>query len=245
MNQELKVILDYHTNPVTVVTGANLRNAKRGAGSVWSGLPSEANVFNLGLDADVSSYSGFLKDIKSYIHEISDVPDSVLGKVQSISGTSAAALKLTYQPLVQQADKKALTYGEGISELNAMMIKIIETYGKETSAYKKLQEAKDVLKTEDLDIEDVKIYPVFSYGFPLDRMGILQEAQIEKQLGIGTRKEFANRLGKNNVTDLLQEVDDETIKLAQVQSEANSFLMPSDPTQNLGNPADTNTTTQQ
>lgn len=216
LNQELKGIIDYHATPVTIVTGANLKNEQRRLGSIWSGLPPEANVFNLGLDADLSSMTQFVKDIKTYMHEIGDVPENVLGKLQAISGTSAAAVKLTFQPLVQQADKKATCYGEGIAEVNKRILKILETYD---SKNKRLLSVKSELDKLELEIEDMRIAPVFSYGLPSDRMVQLQEFQMENLLKIGSRKEWMNTLGKNNVPELLSEIEEDNEVLSRMEAD--------------------------
>lgn len=218
LNQEMKGIIDYHATPTTVVTGATIKNMKRSLGNVWSGLPAEANVFTLGLDADLSAMTTFMEKLKTGMHEISDVPENVLGKLQSISGTSAAALQLTFQPLVQQADLKSLTYGEGFAELNEMILQILFKYDKANPRLKGIEIAKFI------DGGDLRVEPVFNYGFPSDRMNLLQEMQIEEQLGIGSKEEFMNRLGKNNVPDLLEKIGVEKVADAQMQAEIDGYV---------------------
>jgi hypothetical protein len=212
LTQELKGIIDYYATPTTVVTGATIKNMKRGLGNIWSGLPPEANVFTLGLDADLSSMTAFLDKLKMGMHELSDVPENVLGKLQAISGTSAAALQLTYQPLVQQADIKSLTYGEGIAEINEMILRILFKFDKNN---KRLSG----FKLDDfMDSGDYRIYPKFSYGFPSDRMSILQEAQVEQQLGITHREAIMKRLGINNIPDALNKIRAEKVQDMIIQS---------------------------
>lgn len=221
LHQELKGIIDYYATPTTVITGATIKNMKRGLGNVWSGLPPEANVFTLGLDADLSSMTTFLDRLKTAMHEISDVPENVLGKIQSISGTSAAALQLTYQPLVQQADLKALTYGEGIAEINEMIFRILTVYDKKNKR----------LATFEFDETDgdLRVVPIFSYGFPTDKMNTLQELQIEQSLNMLSRAEGMNRLGKNNVPDLIERIDEERRTEAELQSELIDLATPTPP----------------
>lgn len=216
MNQEMKAVIDYHSTPTTVITGASAKSLKRTLGGIWSGLPPEANVFNLGLDFSLSEVSQYLDRLKVAMHEISDVPENVLGKTQAISGTSAAALKLTYQPLVQQADQKALTYGEGIVEANTIILKMIEKYDPKNKLFKGLP--KDF-------VNDYRIEPVWSYGFPTDRMQQLQEIQIEDQLKLGSRKEFMNRLGKNNVTDLMSEIETQRLEDAELEAQIGEITL--------------------
>lgn len=209
LHQELKGIIDYHSTPTTVVTGAVLKNMERGLGKIWSGLPPESNVFTLGLDADLSSMQQFLDRLKTAMHEISDVPENVLGKIQAITGTSAAALQLTYQPLVHRANIKALQYGEGIAELNEMMLQMIAIYDPKNKR----------LKGIDWASGDYRVEPVFKYGFPTDRMNMLQEMTIEQNLNMLGRQEGMIRLGKNNVPDLIEKIDQERINEAMLQAE--------------------------
>lgn len=222
MHQEIKGIIDYHATPVTIVTGAKLTNATRGLGNIWSGLPPEANVFNLGLDADLSTMMSFMQMLKAGMHELSDIPESVLGKIQSISGTSAAALQLTYQPLVQQANLKALTYGEGITEINSMVLRIALIMDPDNARLKKITSTfnKDTIGTE------VVISPIFKYGFPTDRMAMLQEFQIETQFSLSSRKTILNKLGVNNVPSFIESIDADRVADAEKTAQINSILMP-------------------
>ena len=216
MYQEMKGIIDYHATPVTVVTGATLKGMTRSLGKIWSGLPPEANVFTLGLDADLGSMITFLDRLKQGMHEISDVPENVLGKIQAISGTSAAALQLTYQPLVQQADTKALTYGEGIADINENMLRIGKIYDPNNVRLQGI----DMSETES----ELRVLPVFSYGFPTDRLNILQEGQFEFQMNIGSKRELMNRLGKNNVEALMLEIENERIAEAKIERQIEDIV---------------------
>lgn len=234
LNQELKSIIDYHVSPTTIITGATTKNMQRGIGNVWSGLPPEANVFNLGLDVDLSAATQFVQLLKTSMHEISDVPENVLGKIQAISGTSAAALKLTYQPLVQQADLKAMTYGDGITQINEQILRYYKIYYPDNKYFSQLP-------IEFL--EEFRAEPVFSYGFPTDTMIQLQEAQMELSLGITSRKKIMNDLGFNNVPDLLkqiaQEKEDDFKQQSQLQLQYGQqpMLPQNTPNQDLNPPA--------
>ena len=223
MNQELKSIIDYYVMPTTIVTGASTKGLKKGVGKVWSGLPPEANVFNLGLDVDISSLVEYTKFLKTSMHEISDVPENVLGKTQAISGTSAAALKLTYQPLVQQADIKGLTYGEGVTELNAMIVDILRAYDPKNKRLLLL------LQNDENFFTDTRIEPVFAYGFPTDVMIELQEAQIKMQLGLASKAQIMNEMGVNNVPDVLAKIKEEKLEDAELQAQIQQIQTPVPP----------------
>ena len=219
LQQQLKAIIDYHCTPTTVITGASAKSLKKGLGQIWSGLPAEANVFNLGLDVDLSATENYIQALKTAMHELSDVPENALGKIQAISNTSAAALQITYQPLIQQANLKALTYGEGIAQINSMILRIVNV---EDPKNKRLGILRSFEKDGTLDdfLTEMRIEAVFAFGFPKDKMEDLQRAQIESQLKIGSRREWMERLGKNNVPELMQEIDNDMIDLAETEATA-------------------------
>ena len=210
--QQLKAVIDYHVTPTTVITGASAKSLKKGLGQIWSGLPAEANVFNLGLDVDLSATVNFAKDLKTAMHELSDVPENALGKIQAISNTSAAALQITYHPLIQQANIKAMTYGEGISKINSMILRILSIEDPENTRLVKLQElAPDFLA-------EMRIEPIFAYGFPKDKLDELNRAQMELNMKIGSRREVMERMGKQNIPDLLEEIDEDMIRMGLLQT---------------------------
>lgn len=219
MMQQLKAVIDYHVTPTTVITGASAKSLKKGLGQIWSGLPAEANVFNLGLDVDLSATINYAKDLKTAMHELSDVPENALGKIQAISNTSAAALQITYHPLIQQANIKATTYGEGITKINSMILRILEVEDPDNPRLVEL------LELEPDFLYENKIVPVFAYGFPKDKMDELQRAQMELNMKLGSRREIMERLGKQNIDELLQEIDEDAMQQAQVQMEMNKLIM--------------------
>lgn len=216
--QQLKAVIDYHVTPTTVITGASAKSLKKGLGQIWSGLPAEANVFNLGLDVDLSATVNFAKDLKTAMHELSDVPENALGKIQAISNTSAAALQITYHPLMQQAKIKDVTYGEGISEVNSMILRILKIEDPKNERLVKL------LKKAPNFLAENKIEPVFSYGFPKDKMDELQRAQLELQLKLGSRREIMERMGKQNIPELLDEIDEDSIHEGVLQARIQEMI---------------------
>ena len=74
MAEDVKMIIDYYAQPTTVITGGTAGQLKRGINQIWSGLPSDAQVFNLTLGEDLSASMGFLKMLKDAIHDLSGVP---------------------------------------------------------------------------------------------------------------------------------------------------------------------------
>jgi len=207
MAQDVKEIVDYYTTPVTIITGALVGNLKRGIGEVWSGLPAEANVQTLSLGENLSANMEYLKTIREAIHDLSGVPQEVLSKVQHISNTSAAALKMMYHSMTMAADAKTVTYGEGIEEINSLILQYAIKFFTDHDLVKPLviAIAKSPSKSAELFLERYRITPVFKYGLPNDRMSVLNEGQIEIQLGIGSKRTIMERLGVKNIPLVLEE----------------------------------------
>jgi len=212
MAQKLNTIINYHVEPTTIVTGATVTDLNKRAGNIWSGFPSEANIFNLGLDADLSALTDYMEVLKKAMHELTDVPENFMGKLQSVSHTSAAAIQLTYQPIVQQADLKGLQYGEGFSRVNEMIVKFIRIYDSGNVTLSTLDKISESGEFEN----DFKATPIFKYGFPQDKVVELQIADTELRLKLNSRRRILNKLGNNNTTELLKEIDEDTVHLAEL-----------------------------
>lgn len=223
--QELKGIIDYYVAPTTIVTGATVGNLTKKLGRVWSGLPPEANVFNLGLDVDLSAAQNFMAMIKTAMHEMSDVPENFLGKIQPISNTSAAALQLTFQPIIQQADMKWLMYGEGIAAINSMIVKILRVYDKSNPYLKEL----DGLSPSKRFENDFQVNPVFSYGFPQDKQIELNMAEQALRLRLSSRNRILNEMGINNVQELTQEINADVLAQATLDAKVAEIAQPKQP----------------
>lgn len=206
LSLDIKSIIEYYQAPITVVTGANAKAIRRGVGNIWSGLPSDANVFNLSLDADLNSSVQFLERIKTAMHELSDVPENALGQLQAISNTSGAALEVTYQPIIQQASLKHTMYGQGIIEINDMTLRIMRI--KNSSALSGLP--------NDFENE-YYVEPEFPFGFPKDKELELRMGIQEISNGLSSRRAvMEERLGKTNVDSLFDEIEEEYERFSEI-----------------------------
>jgi hypothetical protein len=214
MAVDYKMIVDYYAEPTTVITGGTVGHLKRGAGNIWSGLPSEASVFNLTLNEDLGATTNFLALLKNAMHDLSGVPEEVLSKVQHISNTSAAALQMLYQPIIQVADNKAVGYGRGFAELIKMGCKMFATYHPNHPLFVKLKT--QIVLLDEKYKENVKPFfdrydarIVFKYNLPNDRLSALNEASIELSNKLASRREIMERLGKQNLPKILAEIEDD------------------------------------
>lgn len=201
LGEDLRQIVDYYATPTTVITGGNASNLRRGIGEIWSGLPSDANVFNLTLGEDLTSGLNYTTVIKNAMHELGNVPENALGKMNHVSNTSAAAMHIMYEPLIECADEKWLSYGVGIEELTKKALELQKAF------FPSHPLSGGIPEPGSEAFERYNITPVFTYGLPIDRTIQLTEADMELRNNIGSRREVMERLGKKNIPKLLEEID--------------------------------------
>ena len=126
--ESIRKIIKYHAEPTTLIFGAKVSDLQKGASKVWSNLPVDARVENLGLDSNLIEANNFKNDLKLAIHELSNTPEQSLGKIQPISNTSNAALETAYMPLIEKTERKRGTYGEGIQKMNRIILTYLTRY---------------------------------------------------------------------------------------------------------------------
>jgi len=128
VSESIRKIIKYHAEPTTLIFGAKMGDLVKGANKVWSNLPTDARVENLGLDANLTEAVNYREQIKLAIHELSNTPEQSLGKIQPISNTSNAALETAYLPLIEKTMRKRITYGEGIQRANQIILMYLQNY---------------------------------------------------------------------------------------------------------------------
>ena len=126
---DISDIINYQGSPVTVITGGKAKNLERGPKQIWSGLPADAKVYNLGLEGNLAEAELYRKSILEMMYALSDVPEGSLGKIQPISNTSGAALHTQFEPLIKKTHKKRATYEPGIEKINYLILRIAQTTG--------------------------------------------------------------------------------------------------------------------
>lgn len=227
MAEDLRKIIAYYATPTTVITGGSVSQLVRGLGQIWSGLSADANVFNLSLNEDLSASQNFLTLIKDSIHTLTGVPEEILSKVVHISNTSAAALQMLYQPIIQVSDNKTIGYIEGFERVNEIIVEFGIRFTPDNPLFSKLI---DVFGDDYSSIiERYKAEPVFNYGLPADRLMELNEIAIELNQGIGSRREVMERLGKTNIPELMDEINADDVRKMTVIPEVERELNSEDP----------------
>lgn len=194
-------IIDYHAAPITLMYGAKARSLEKGANKVWSGLPLNAKVENLKSEGNVASSMEFVNWLKTAMHELGNIPENALGASRGISNTSAVALSIDYEPLVEVAEDKRLYFARGLKKINELILDIGKLHG-------------DVTFPDDFDYEhNIEFGPML----PRDRAATLSEIQIELSLGLETPRGALIRLGDANVDDKLEEIEEYKLKKQEEQ----------------------------
>lgn len=200
LSEDLKAIIDYYAEPTTVITGGFVGQLKKGAGNIWSGLPADASVFNLGLGEDMGASFNYLGLIKDAMFELGSMPEIAFGKKQNVSNTSAAALQILYQPLIDLADDKSVAYGEGLQKLHEMTVRM----------YKVSIPNHPMAANVSLDDLNTHYYePIFTYGLPRDRFLLLQEADMELRNHLTSRQQVMERLAVKDIPKVKEEIDED------------------------------------
>lgn len=207
-------ILAYHAAPVTIIKGARVQNLERGARKVWGGIPKDGDVYNLGLDADLSSSVEYLQMLKKHLHETGNVPEEALGALQNVSNTSAAALHVQYQPLIERTLKKQIHGGKGLRKINELILKFYEEAG-----------AIDLPE----DVPPARKYRTeieWGDALPRDRSIQLADIATEQGLGIESKKGALIRLGEEAPDKKLEEIRQEMLEDAEMQYQTAGLLGP-------------------
>ena len=200
---DVSEILDYHSAPVTVVYGAKISSLEKGVGKMWGGLPKDARIQNLELDSDLGASVGYINDLKTAMHEIGRVPEGALGGSQAISNTSGVALHFVNLPLIEKTRTKRLSTTEGLIKVN----KLILLLGLHHGMIEKPEGAKDFFKT-DVDFPDT---------LPKDELILLQQLQMEMQLGLESRRGAMKKLGKEDIETTITQADEDRKQMQEEQ----------------------------
>jgi hypothetical protein len=109
---------------------------------------------------------------------------------------------------------KWLQYGDGITQANYMIAKMTRVYDQGNKKLAKLDAMSDFGTFE----EEFSVAPMFSYGFPQDKHLELVIAEQELRLRLNSRRRIMNKLGTNNTTELLKEIDDDVLDQAALDA---------------------------
>ena len=207
-------IINYHAEPITIITGAKASQLERGAKKIWAGLPKDAKVENL-----EGGYQGlkqgleYMETLKRTMHEMVGVPETALGQVQPISNTSGVALSIQFQPLMNVWAQKISQYGRGLTRINDLIIRCIAI--KEPMSLVWQEGINSPLEPDQLPqlnpMDPITYYTEteFPPPLPLDKLIVLNEIQAKFALGLESREGALRLLGEEFPKDKLIEIRDE------------------------------------
>ena len=209
-------IINYHAAPVTVITGAKASSLEKGPKKVWGGLPKDAQVFNLeGGGQGLQGAMEYLKVIKTAMHEMVGVPETALGQVQPISNTSGVALSIQYQPLMNRYQQKMIQYGEGMQQINSLILRTLAFKEPELFIWDQAKNGPiKKFQLPVLDLNDPTTYEStvhFPPPLPLDKLIVLNEIQSKMAMGLESREGALRQLGEEFPDEKLEEIRAELI----------------------------------
>lgn len=217
---EISDIVNYHSAPVTIITGAKASNLEKGPRKIWGGLPKDASVFNLENGVDLSGPLTYLDLIKRSMHELTGVPESALGQVQAISNSSGVALSIQYFPLMQRYSLKQTNYTEGLRRINELILRTLFLYEPQTRIYD--PDSQGIRTSEEqplvIDPRDPGVYDTtcdWPPPLPVDELVKLNEVQAKLALGLESKRGALRDLGETFVDEKVQEIFDERLAEAK------------------------------
>lgn len=222
-------IINYHTAPVTVITGAKASNLEKGANKIWALQQKDAKVENLSGGADgLAPALEFLNQIKSWMHELTGVPENSLGEEQAISNTSGVALAIQYFPTMLKYNLKKIQYGNGVRKICEMALRTLFIHEPQTVYYDPNTDG--IMKPgmpPFIDPADPQIYnieTIWAEPLPTDSLAKLSELQAKLALELESRKGALRELGEQFPDEKLEELFQEQMDDAK-HSAAKRVLM--------------------
>jgi hypothetical protein len=210
---EISDVINYHAQPVTVITGGKASNLEKGPNKVWGGLPKDAKVFNLDMTANFSGPLAYLEMLKASMHELTGVPHGALGEKQAISNTAGVALAIQYQSLMNRALVKHSQYGFGIERINELILLTMAVREPHMMVFDPGKESD--LKPGQypiLDPHDPLTYETttdFPPPLPTDVLIKLNEIQGKMELGLESKRGAMRELGEEFPDEKMAEVFEE------------------------------------
>ena len=193
-NSDVSQIIDYNSAPTTIVQGAKPHNLEKGTNKVWC-VPKEARVYNLELKGDLVASTTYLERVRDSIYNVGSMPKLAIGGDEPPSNLSGLALQIAFMPLLDLINQKRVQSAKSISYINKIILKI------------GLEEG---LITIPQGVEPFKFYAnrvLWGEVLPKDKVIELDMIQSELRSGLTTREDAMNRLYKDNVANLLSQIN--------------------------------------
>lgn len=217
---DISDIINYHAAPVTVIVGAKSNQLEKGPKKIWSGLPKEAQVFNLELGANLQGPMSYMELLKLAMHEMSGVHNTALGTEQAISNTSGVALAISFMPETMLRRRKLTPMTKGVKRINELSILTISV--KEPMELQwSPEEGEADLQPGQLPILD-PLDPITYQStvtwpppLPTDMLIKLNEQMLQVQMGLQSKRGVLRELGEVFPDEKLAEINREIMEDAK------------------------------
>jgi len=210
---EVSDIINYHSAPVTIITGAKASQLEKGARKVWAGLPKDANVFNLESKGEMGGAMEYIGIVKRTMHELTGVPESALGETQPISNTSGVALAIQYQPMMNRYLMKKIHFSRGLKRVNELIIRTQAVHEPDSLAWNAYEAAPPERDQANiLDPLDPNIYQTTCHWpdpLPVDALIKMSEEQQKMAMGLQSKRGALKSLGEPFPNEKMAEVFEE------------------------------------
>jgi hypothetical protein len=217
---EMSDIINYHSAPVTVISGAKASQLEKGPRKVWT-LPKDAQVQNLSTVTDLSSFATFLEVLKRSMHEVTGVPEQALGQMQPISNTSGVALHIQYQPLMNRRQLKMQQFTRGFQRINELVLRTVAQREPESFKFDGNEslapEAGQLLELNPFDQNTYETSVHWPDPLPVDILVKLNEQQAKMMLGLQSKRGALHELGEEFPKEKLAEIFAEQMEEAKDQ----------------------------
>lgn len=117
----LQRILRYHAHPKTVVKGTGPDDLRVGVDDVLF-MPDTATIENLEMTSDLNSSMQFYERLVDALFEVARIPQVARGKLDNAGALSGVALRILYQPLLEQTSDKRRLYGDALLDVNERLL---------------------------------------------------------------------------------------------------------------------------
>ena len=224
---EVSDIINYHTAPVTVITGAKSSSLERGANKIWGILQPDAKVYNLeGGDEGLPLALEYLEVIKRSMHEMTGVPETALGQAQPISNTSGVALAIQFMPLMMGWTLKTNQYGAFWKQVMYFALRTLFLEEPDSLLFNPDTDGlieDDQVQMPVLDPQDPVTYDldiVWPPPLPVDIVIKLNEIMMKMQLGLESKRGALLDLGEQFPDEKRQELFEEQMVEAKMDGAA-------------------------
>jgi hypothetical protein len=217
---DISDIINYHAAPVTVIVGAKSNQLEKGPKKIWSGLPKEAQVFNLELGSNLQGPMQYMELLKLSMHEMASVHNTALGTEQAISNTSGVALAISFMPETMLRRRKLTPMTRGVKRINELAILTISV--KEPMELQwSPEEGEADLQPGQLSILDpadpITYQSTVTWPPPLptDMLVKLNEQMLQVQMGLQSKRGVLRELGEVFPDEKLAEINRELMEDAK------------------------------